>query len=82
MSAGREFHSFGAYVEHTMKRFTAAQLKCILYEINNIYTIYINRLKYVEITYTLPDRKNPVTLSVCLVKDLNPCRQDVGLSET
>ncbi len=65
----------------TMKRFIAAQLKCILYEINNIYTIYINRLKYFEITYTLPDRTKS-SLSLCLVKDLNPYRQDVGLSET
>ncbi len=51
--------------------------KCILYEINNIYTIYLNRLKCFEITCTLPDRKNPVFHSACvnlsLVKDLNLC---------
>ncbi len=51
--------------------------KCILYEINNIYTIYLNRLKCFEITCTLPDQKNPVFHSACvnlsLVKDLNLC---------
>ncbi len=63
-----------------MKRFTAAYLKCILYEINNIYTIYTyqtswNVLK--SVNCTLPDRKNPVFHATCvnlsLVKDLNPC---------
>ncbi len=52
-----------------MKHFTAAQLKCILYEINNIYTIYNLAAMFWNHLFQIsdsPDRKNPVYLSACV----------------